>query len=65
MEIGRSDSRYTTHTSDSGFVVLQDGVEMTSMVKNTVSAPIVEARRQFQIGKFAIRTGNDGTLLFM
>lgn len=65
VEIGRSDSRYTTHTSDSGFVVKQDGVEMTSMVKNTVSAPVMEARRQFQIGRFSIRTGNDGGLLFL
>jgi len=65
VEIGKSDSRYTTRTSDSGFVVLQDGAEMTSMVKNTVSAPVMEARRQFQIGKFVIRTGNDGGLLFM
>lgn len=65
VEIGRSDSRYTTHTSDSGFMVKQDGVEMTSMVKNTVSAPVMEARRQFQIGRFSIRTGNDGGLLFL
>lgn len=65
VEIGNSASRYTTQTSDSGFMVLQDGVEMTSMVKNTVSAPVLEARRQFQIGKYVLRSGADGGLLFL
>lgn len=65
VEIGNSASRYTTQTSDSGFMVLQDGVEMTSMVKNTVSAPVLEARRQFQIGKYVLRSGVDGGLLFL
>ena len=65
VEIGNSASRYTTQTSDSGFTVLQDGVEMTSMVKNTVSAPVIEAKRQFQVGKYVLRAGTDGGLLFL
>ena len=65
VEIGRSDSRYTTETSDAGFVVLQDGVEMTSMVKNTMAAPVIEAKRQFQTGSFIIRAGADGGLLIL
>lgn len=65
VEIGRSDSRYTTETSDAGFVVLQDGVEMTSMEKNTVAAPVIEAKRQFQTGNFIIRAGADGGLLIL
>lgn len=65
VEIGRSDSRYTTETSDKGFVVLQDGAEMTSMTKNTVSAPVVEAKRQFVAGNFVIRAGADGGLLIL
>lgn len=64
VEIGRSDSRYTTQTSDAGFVVMQDGAEMASMTKNTVSAPVIEARRQFVLGGYAIRIGADGGLLF-
>lgn len=65
VEIGRSDSRYTTQTSDAGFVVVQDGEAMASMVRNTVSAPVVEARRQFVLGEYAIRIGADGGILFV
>ena len=65
VEIGKTDSRYMTQTSDTGFVILQDGSVMTSMVKNTVSAPVMEAKRQFQIGKHVIKMGSGGELLFM
>ena len=65
VEVGRSDSRYTTRTSDAGFVVLQDGVEMTSIVRNTVASPVIEAKRQFVLGGHAIRIGADGGLLFV
>ena len=65
VEIGSSGSRYAARTSDTGFTVLQDGAVMTSMVKNTVSAPVLEARRQFQLGRFSIRAGNDGGLLIL
>lgn len=65
VQIGRSDSRYATETSDSGFVVLQDGKLMTSMEKNTVTAPVMEAKRQFQVGNFVIRTGANGGLLIL
>lgn len=65
VEIGRSDSRYTTQTSDAGFMVLQDGAEMASMTKNTVAAPVVEAKRQFVLGGYVIRLGTDGGLIFL
>lgn len=65
VELGSSASRYTAQISDKGFVVLQDGEAMTSMVQNTVSAPVIEARRQFQLGGFALRIGADGHLLLV
>lgn len=65
LELGRSGSRYVARTSDNGFVVLQDGAEMAAMVQNTVSAPVVEARRQFVLGEYAIRIGADGGILFV
>ena len=64
VEVGKSDSKYTTQTSDSGFTVLYEGEEMTSMVKNTVSSPVIEARRQFKIGNHIIRKGSSGELIF-
>ena len=65
LELGRGGSRYVARTSDNGFVVLQDGAEMAAMVQNTVSAPVVEARRQFVLGEYAIRIGADGGILFV
>ena len=65
VEIGRTESRYTTQTSDKGFVVLQDGVEMTSIVQNTVAAPVIEAKRKFVLGGYEIRVGADGGILFV
>lgn len=64
LELGRSDSRYVSQTSDSGFVVLQDGQPMTSIVRNTVSAPVVEARRMFTLGNYSIRVGTGGGIIF-
>ena len=64
LELGKSDSRYKTQTSDNGFVILFDGNEMTSMVQNTVSAPVVNARRMFSIGDYNIRIGSSGHLIF-
>ena len=65
LELGRSDSRYTTRTSDSGFEVLQDNAVMASMVQNTVSAPVVNAQRMFTIGDSrTIRLGASGHLIF-
>ena len=64
LELGRSDSRYVSQTSDSGFVVLQDGQPMTSIVRNTVSAPVVEARRMFTLGNYSIRLGSGGGIIF-
>ena len=63
LELGRTDSRYTTRTSDNGFVVLQDGAAMTSMVRNAVSAPVVNARRMFSIGDHSIYLGAAGHLI--
>lgn len=63
LELGRSDSRYTTQTSDRGFVVLQDGVEMASMEQNTISAPVINAQRMFTIGEHGIRLGASGHLI--
>ena len=65
VEIGRSDSLYTTQTSNTGFAILQDGVEMTSIKKNTVEAPVIKAKRQIQIGEHVIRKGNGGELIFL
>lgn len=65
LELGRSGSRYTTRTSDSGFEVLQDNAVMASMVQNTVSAPVVNAQRMFTIGDSrTIRLGASGHLIF-
>lgn len=64
LELGRSGSRYTTQTSDNGFKVLQDGVTMTSIMQNTVSAPIINAQRMFTIGEHNIRLGTSGHLIF-
>lgn len=64
LELGRSDSRYTAQTSDVGFVVLQDGVPMTMMEQNTVSAPVVNARRMYSIGDHSIYVGSTGHLIF-
>lgn len=64
LELGRSDSRYTTRTSHDGFAVLQDGKEMTTMKRNTLSAPIVDARRMLTIGGHSVFTGATGHLIF-
>lgn len=64
LELGRSGSRYTTQTSDRGFVVLQDGSPMASMEQNTISAPVINAQRMFTIGDHAIRMGASGHLIF-
>lgn len=64
LELGRSDSRYTSQISDSGFVVRQDGDVMASMVQNTVSAPVFNAQRMYAIGEHAIRLGAAGHLIF-
>lgn len=64
LELGRSQSRYTTQTSDNGFVVLQDGVPMTSMEQNTISAPVIRARRMYAIGEHSIYAGSTGHLIF-
>lgn len=63
LELGRSDSRYTAETSNSGFKVLQDGVEMASMEQNTISAPVINAQRMFTIGEHGIRLGASGHLI--
>lgn len=64
LELGKKGSRYTTQTSESGFVVLQDGEPMTSMKQNTVSAPVMEARRMLTIGGYSVFTGATGHLIF-
>lgn len=64
LELGKSDSRYTTQTSDKGFVVLQDSMPMASMERNTVSAPVINAQRMFTIGEHSIRLGASGHLIF-
>lgn len=63
VELGRSDSRYVSQTSDNGFVVLQDGSPMASIVQNTISAPVIEANRMFAIGDFVLRLGANGHLI--
>lgn len=64
LELGRSDSRYTTRTSSNGFIVLQDGVPMTMMEQNTVSAPVVNARRMFTLGNHGAHLSATGHLIF-
>lgn len=63
VEIGRSDSRYRTQTSDRGFVILQDGAEMTSMEQNAVTAPVLRARRTIEIGGHVLKLGSAGHLI--
>ena len=63
VEIGRSDSRYRTQTSDRGFVILQDGAEMTSMEQNAVTAPVFRARRTIEIGGHVMKLGSAGHLI--
>ena len=65
VELGRSGSRYVSRTSDNGFMVLQDGEVMTSIVQNTISAPVVQADRTFQLGNFAFRLGASGHLILV
>lgn len=64
LELGKEGSRYTTQTSNKGFVVLQDNMPMASMEQNTISAPIINAQRMFTIGEHAIRLGASGHLIF-
>lgn len=64
LELGRSEGRYTARTSDSGFVVCQDGEPMTTIVRNTVSAPVLEAQRMLEIGGHTVRLGASGHLIF-
>lgn len=63
VEMGASDSRYTTQTSDRGFTVLRDGEEMASMEQNTIHAPVLEAQRQFLLGNFSMKIGANGHLI--
>ena len=63
LELGRSDSRYTTQTSDRGFYVLQDGAEMASIEQNTMTAPVVNAQRMFSIGDHGMRLSASGALI--
>lgn len=65
LELGQSDSRYTAEISpEGGFVVRQEGTEMASMRKNTVSAPVLEARRMIQMGGNMIKLSASGGLIF-
>ncbi|MBO5941144.1 MAG: hypothetical protein J6R18_08125, partial [Kiritimatiellae bacterium] len=63
LELGRSDSRYTTQTSDNGFKVLQDGSEMASIEQNTVTAPVINAQRMFSVGNHGVRLSANGALI--
>lgn len=63
LELGRSDSRYTTQTSDRGFYVLQDGAEMASIEQNTMTAPVINAQRMFSIGEHGMRLSTSGALI--
>lgn len=65
VELGSSDSRYITRTSDSGFAVLQDGAVMAEMVRNSISAPVLSAQRQLALGNFSLRLGANGHLLLV
>lgn len=42
----------------------QEGAEMASMRKNTVSAPVLEARRLIQMGGNTIKLSTSGGLIF-
>lgn len=65
LELGQSNSRYTAEISpEGGFVVKQEGAEMASMRKNTVSAPVLEARRLIQMGGNTIKLSTSGGLIF-
>lgn len=63
LELGRSGSRYVSQTSDNGFMVLQDGDVMASIVQNTISAPVIEANRMLAIGGFVLKLGANGHLI--
>lgn len=63
VELGRSGSRYVSKTSDNGFMVLQDGDVMASIVQNAISAPVIQANRMFAIGGFSLKLGANGHLI--
>ena len=65
LELGQVDSDYVARVSpEEGFQVIYDGAEISSMKKNTMSAPIVHAGRMIQIGENVIKLSSDGGLLF-
>jgi len=65
VELGSSESEYVTQTSSNGFKVLHEGSPMAEMVQNTISAPVIEAKRQFVLGGFSLRTGAKGHLILV
>ena len=65
LELGQSNSNYVARVSpESGFQVIYDGTEMSSMKKNTVSASIVAPKRMIQMGNNVIKLSSDGGLIF-
>ena len=65
LELGQSNTNYIARVSpESGFQVIYDGTEMSSMKKNTVSASIVAPKRMIQMGNNVIKLSSDGGLIF-
>lgn len=65
LELGQSNSNYVARVSpESGFQIIYDGTEMSSMKKNTVSASIVAPKRMIQMGNNVIKLSSDGGLIF-
>ena len=57
-------SDYKTQTDNEGFRVVQNNSTMTEIRKNTVVAPIVEAKRMIRMGNHLIKLSNTGHLNF-
>lgn len=66
VEIGQNTSKYLARVSpEGGFQVIYEGTEMSSMKKNTVSAPVVSPGRLIQMGDNSIKmSAIDGGLIF-
>ena len=65
LELGQTNSDYKARVStENGFQVIYHGAEISSMAKNTVSAPVVKPGRIILMGNNTIKLSGDGGLMF-
>ena len=65
LELGQSGSSYVARVSpENGFQVVYDGTPMSSIAKNTISAPVMSPGRMIQISENIIKLSSDGGLIF-